>query len=76
MVSGVKGVEAQHRSEELFNATMILFDNIIDILALAKMNAGSVLRIVVDDDSRHASVTEKYPVLTLKGHSLFSRYIF
>ena len=52
MVSGVKGVEAQHRSEAPFNATMILFDNIIDIFALTKMNAGSVLRIVGDDDSR------------------------
>jgi hypothetical protein len=52
MVIGVKRVEAQHRSEAPFNATMILFDNIIDILALTKMNAGSVLRIVVDDDSR------------------------
>ncbi len=39
---GPKGLKAQHRSDQLFHCSMILFHRIVQILALADDNPGMV----------------------------------
>jgi len=51
MMSGGKGVEAQHRTGDPFHTPMVLFHDSIEICTGTKMNRGPLLRIVADTDN-------------------------
>jgi hypothetical protein len=45
----LEGFEAQHRSSDALDRTMVLLDNVVQVFTLPHLNAGCVLSVVTVD---------------------------